>query len=271
MQNHAPLSQAQALFEESRETDDADLPDIWRSEPGDGETGAGAGAAEEPAVSGFVGPDDIPELTPELATRRSAATSYGDLAAIIRLQSTEIERLAQENDRLAVHLDAVTQFHANEQRQRRSLEQQIRELSARPEAPAPTPAVDLDDIRRAARDSMSAEIKPVLMSILDLLESALLRNAETPAAQPQQPVGLGAQVVEEFRQLPDILTRPLEELTAPVGDTAPAPAVAAGHPAPMPTREPRAARQPASEHKARAEGRSTVLPGVFAWTNLFSC
>lgn len=270
MQNHARLSQAQALFKESRVTDDADLPDIWRSEPGNDEAAAGAESAEEPAMSGIAGPDDIPELTPELATRRSATTSYGDLAAIIRLQSTEIERLAEENDRLAVQLNAVTQFHANEQRQRRGLEQQVRELSARLEAPAPMPAVYLDDIRRAARDSMSAEIKPVLMSILDLLESALLRNAEAPPKRPQHPVSLGAQVVEEFRQLPDILTRPLEELTAPVGDTAPTPAVAAERPAPMPTQEPRATRQPSSERKARAEGRSTVLPSVFAWTNLFS-
>jgi hypothetical protein len=190
------------------------------------------------------------------------------LAAINLLQSTEIEHLALENHRLAARLDAAHQLHEDEQTQRRDLEQQLREASTRDQPPAP--ALDVDEIRRAAREGMSAEIKPVLMAILDLLESTLPRSAET--AKPADPVllsapaSIAAEVKEDFRRLPEILTRPLEELTSGSGNTGSAPDPTATLPAPVPPQETRA-RPPRPPHH---EARPSAVPGVFAWTNVFS-
>ena len=109
---------------------------------------------------------------------------------------------------------------------------------------------------------MSAEIKPVLMAILDLLESTLPRSAET--AKPADPVLLSApasivaEVKDDFRRLPEILTRPLEELTHGSGNTGSAP---------VPPPETRGARPPRPPHH---EARPSAVPGVFAWTNVFS-
>ena len=187
------------------------------------------------------------------------------LAAIIRLQAAEIERLALENDRLAIRLDAAHQLHEDAQTQRRELERQLREASARNHPPAPT--FDVDEIRRAAREGMSAEIKPVLMAILDLLESTLPRSAET--AKPTDPALLSApasvvaEVMDEFRRLPEILTRPLEELTNGSGNTGSAPDSNAALPVPVPPQETRV-RPP------RHQAQPSAVPDVFAWTNLFS-
>jgi hypothetical protein len=330
MQNQAPQSPARVLYEELRETEDAGLLDTWPAhresdDQAPANDRAPAGDAH-PAVAGDLpGPEDIPELSPEGATLRSSATSYGDkdririertrdsgsidsetpvdnnnverihavegiadgdaiqprsaLAAIIRLQSTEIERLAQENDRLAVRLDAVEQRHENEQNQRRELEQRLHEARARNQPPAPV--FDAEEIRRAAREGMSAEIKPVLMAILDLLESALPRGAEAatsaataveaetvaPAATPlSAPAGLVAEVMSDCQRLPEILTRPLEELTRGSGNADAAPQPIEHLPPPIPPGEPRARRP----RPPRYEAQPSPMPGVFAWTSVFS-
>jgi hypothetical protein len=202
------------------------------------------------------------------------------LAAILRLQSTEIERLALENDRLAAHLEAARYRHEDEQTQRRDLERQLREARAGNEPPAPN--FDVDEIRRAAREGMSAEIKPVLMAILDLLESTLPRGAETAkAAGPEvapAPANLVAEVMDDFRRLPEILTRPLEELTGGGGNTGPAPEPIAALPAQVPPQEtdmprprpPRHDTQPSAQSNARSSAMPSAIPSVFAWTNLFS-
>jgi hypothetical protein len=199
--------------------------------------------------------------------------SRSSLAAIIRLQSTEIEHLALENDRLAARLEAADRLHKNEQIQRRDLEQQLREASARDEAPAP--AFDVDEIRRAAREGMSAEIKPVLMAILDLLESTLPRGAEP--AKPTDPVllsgpaSLVAEVTDDFQRLPEILTRPLEELTSGSGNNGSAPDRLPALPAQVPPHDTRMRRPEPSHHEApRHEAQASAMPDVFAWTNLFS-
>ena len=268
MQNQSSLLPVRALFEELRQNEDAGSLDTWpASREADGQ--ARANEARTAAAASFPAPDEIPELTPELATRRSAATGHGELAAILRLQSTEIERLALENDRLAACLDAVHQRHDTEQNQRRDLEQLLRAANARNETPAP--AFDVEDVRRAAREGMSTEIKPVLVAILDLLETTMSRTAGTaaPAAadapvSAPAPVNLFAEVKDEFHRLPDILTRPLEELMARSGNFDPAPDRFVEVPVPTAPRAPREQRPRPPRHEAQP----SAIPGVFAWTNL---
>jgi hypothetical protein len=273
MQNHFSLSPAQDPFEELRQNEDtgsldAGSLDAW---PAPREAGGQNPVDDAPASAAAAFPkyDGIPELTPELVPRRSAATNYGDLAAIIRLQSTEIERLALENDRLSARMDAVHQQQETEQNQRRDLEQRLREANARSEIQAP--AFDVEEIRRAAREGMSAEIKPVLVAILDLLESTLSHTSE--AAKPVQaespvptPIDLIAEIKGDFRRLPDILTRPLEELTSRSGNSGSAPDCVMESPAPAPRPAPRFGR-PGATYK---ETQPRAIPSIVPWTNLFS-
>jgi len=244
------------------------------------------------------GPKETPEPTPALATHRSPATKHGDsgriekidrihavngnsdgdslqsqsaLAAIIRLQSTEIERLTLDNERLVERMDAVNQLIEDEQNRRRSLDRQLREASLRNEPPAP--AFDVEEIRRAAREGMSAEIKPVLTAILDLLESALSRGAETidPAAangdtRVPAPANLVKEVIEDFQQLPQILTRPIEELMDGSRNADLAPVRIANPPEQAAPQETRMQIPRPPRHRER----SSAMPSVFAWTNPFS-
>jgi hypothetical protein len=89
---------------------------------------------------------DAPDPTPEVGARKPAATGYGDLAAIVRLQSTELERLALENERLMDRLEAFIRLQENEHKLRQELQDQVQRLGERPAAP--TPAYDLDMVRR---------------------------------------------------------------------------------------------------------------------------
>ncbi len=270
MQNQFSLSPARAPFEELRRNEDAGSLDAW---PAPREAGGQNPVDDAPAspASAFPKYDEIPELTPELVPRRSAATNYGDLAAIIRLQSTEIERLALENDRLATRMDAVHHRQETEQNQRRDLEQRLREANARNEIPAP--AFDVEEIRRAAREGMSAEIKPVLVAILDLLESTLSHTSEAAkpmAAEAEAPVpapaDLIAEIKSDFHRLPDILTRPLEELTNRSDNSGSAPDRVMEPPAPAPQPAPRLER-PRATYK---ETQPRAIPGFVPWTNVFS-
>ena len=259
MNKQAPLSPARALYQELRETEEAGLLDPWAApRESDDQTPAATDKIER--IHAVDGDDPSDFLQP-----RSA------LAAIVRLQSTEIERLALENDRLAGRLDAINRCHEVEQKQRRDLEQQLREARARAQPPAQV--FDAEEVRAAAREGMSAEIKPVLVSILDLLESTLPRSAdaetsaEMAAAPVPSPANLVAEVMSDFHRLPEILTRPLDELTRGSDITVAAPERRIEHPpAPVATREPRVRRP----RPPRYEGQPSAMPGVFAWTNLFS-
>ena len=193
------------------------------------------------------------------------------LAAIIRLQSTEIERLALENDRLAVRLDAVSQLHEDERNRRRNLDQQLQDASPRNDSPAP--AFDVEEIRRAAREGMSVEIKPVLMAILDLLETSLPRGAQkaTPTATVEgapvpASVSLVAEAMDDLQRLPEILTRPIEELTSDSGNSGSMPDRLADPPERVEPPETRVRRPRPPRHEAQP----SAMPSVFAWTNLFS-
>ncbi len=285
MPNQAPLSPARVLYEELRENADAGSLDTW---PAPHETDDQVAAATSYGELGRIGTDRIRDpgsIDPVNSTTTNKVEQIhavdgiadGDshqprsaLAAIIRLQSTEIEHLALENDRLAARLDAVHQLHEGQQTQRQDLERQLREASARNQPPAP--AFDIEEIRRAAREGMNAEIKPVLVAILDLLESTLSRGAE--AEQPAAvvggapvsiPVNLAAEVMNDFHRLPEILTRPLEELMSDSGKAGPAQPVA-DLPAPAPPEETRRR----AGHPPRHEAQPSVMPSAFAWTNLIS-
>ena len=259
MNNQAPLSPARALYEELCETEEAGLLDPWAA-PRESDDQTPVATVKIERIHAVDRDDHGNSLQP-----RSA------LAAIVRLQSTEIERLALENDRLAGRLDAINRVHEVEQKQRRDLEQQLREASAR--ALPPAQAFDVEEVRTAAREGMSAEIKPVLVSILDLLESTLPRtadavtSAEMEAAPVPPPADLVAEVMSDFHRLPEILTRPLDELTRGSDNTVAAPERRIEHPpAPVAPREPRV-RQP---RPPRFEAQSSPMPSIFAWTNLFS-
>ncbi len=277
MPNQAPLSPARVLYEELRENEDAGSLDTWPAPPEADDQAAAAASYGDIDQIGF---DPVNPVTINKVEQIHAVDRIADgdsiqprsaLAAIIRLQSTEIERLALENDRLAVQLSAVHQYHENEQSQRRNLERQLREARARNEPPAP--AFDIEEVRRAAREGMSAEIKPVLVAILDLLESTLPRGAEAekPAAvvggaPVSTPASLAAEVMNDFHRLPEILTRPLEELMTGPGNAGSAPQPVADPPAPVPPEETRLRRPRPPRHQAQP----SVMPSAFAWTSLFS-
>ncbi len=294
MPNQAPLSPARVLYEQLLENEDAGSLDTWPApQEADDQAAAAVSHGDMDRIRTDRTRDSV--YTPKVEQFQSvdrisssdSLQSRSALAAIIRLQSTEIERLALENDRLAVELSAVHQFHENEQNQRRNLERQLRETGAGNESPAP--AFDIEEIRRAARESMSAEIKPVLVAILDLLETTLPRGAESenpavekplaekpaaekPAAEKPAAVGAGvpvstpaslaAEVMNDFHRLPEILTRPLEELLSGPGKAGSAPRPVADLPAESRPRRPRPPR-----HEAR---QPSVMPSAFAWTNLIS-
>ena len=114
---------------------------------------------------------------------------------------------------------------------------------------------------------MIEEIKPVLTAILDLLERSLERPAvalENPPAQaPRDPFR-----VEELLRLPEILTRPLEELITPVSE-APAGPPGAGAAGPSEdSNDPGPSQRPAKRDRRDVSG--SALPGIYAWTNLFA-
>ncbi len=218
--------------------------------------------------SGRLGaPADSPASAPEITARGSAAIGYGDLAAIIRLQSTEMERLAFENERLMDRLETFFGLHENDQRLRQDLQEQIQYVNQRAEAWAPPQ--DADAIRHEVREIMIEEIKPVMVAILDLLERSLERPAEAPAGAsaqaPRHPLAM-----EGLLRLPEILTRPLEELITPVGEAP------AGHPGPgSGASDPSEGSNDAGQSQRpaghdRQHPRDSALPGVFAWTNLFA-
>ncbi len=248
------------------------LGDSWCIKPDDRDSAPATPAthvrSENDRQSGRLGaPADSPAPAPEIGARRSAATSYGDLTAIIRLQSAEMERLAFENERLMDRLETFFGLHENDQRLRQDLQEQIQYLNQRAEACAPPQ--DADAIRREVRESMIEEIKPVLIAILDLFEHSLERPTETPGVPPARALR-NPLPIEEILRLPEILTRPLEELTTPVGEAP------AGHPGPgsgasdPSQRSNDAGRDQRPANQDRQDPRDSALPGVFAWTKLFA-
>ena len=110
-----------------------------------------------------------------------------------------------------------------------------------------------------------------LRRIRTLARNALERPAEAPGIPPEQ-APQSALPMEEFLRLPEILTRPLEELIAPVGKAP------AGHPGPdtgpgtsdTSERSNDAGQSQRPAKHDRQDARGSALPDVFAWTNLFA-
>lgn len=339
MQDQAPLSPARAMFEELRENEDAGSFDSFSEpreidEPVTAQNPTAASSAAGPETGFFLAPEANSEQAAELATRRvdrigidpagagnveqiyaldedtenDTTQPRSALAAIIRLQSTEIEHQALENDQLAARLDKTRQLIEAEKILRHDLEQKLREADARI-APPPAPAFDIEEVRRATREGLSAEVKPVLVAILDLLETTMSRVSETEmqtlidapaveeavadtpaqtaaeavaqaaaqmAAQTAEPANLFADVMDEFHQLPEILTRPLDELTTRSVEPLLEPQPVVVPPAPTAVSQPYApqshAPRPQAQrpHPPRHERQTSAIPSAFAWTNLFS-
>lgn len=229
----------------------------------------------------------------------SAKSTDSSLATIVRLQSSELERLARENDRLMDRIDTLLRLQEREQVLRQQMQAQIGQLGERIAAwqPQALPASGAAPKPHHEDDQM----KPVLLAMLDLLEriapgatghaatSPRPTTGEAPAADgaeapPQSaPAGMpppyesdpaadrvmagrneGAS--EAFR-LPEILRRPIEDLT-----TARRTDVAATTPAtPAPRAD--AADPPPGGHggrPAREERPRRGAPALFAWTSIFS-
>lgn len=218
------------------------------------------------------------------------------LATIVRLQSSELERLARENARLMDRIETLLRLQEREQVLRQQMQAQIGQLGDRiaewqPKALA-APATD------PAEAGEREEIKPVLLAMLDLLErmapGATARAAPQPTAAVPQPEMVSpateteilpsaeaggdleaiaedphANQVDEAEadggtiRLPEILTRPIEDLTtarrtesttaAPGKDTKPV------------------AQTPASRSRLHHdEAKRRGAPAMFAWTSIFS-
>lgn len=171
--------------------------------------GLGAGAPETRVRSEYPSP---PEPQSPRPPERGALSARADnLSAVVELQSAELERLARDNQRLMDRIETFLQLQEREQVLRQQLQSQVDRLSERlNRAPA---EADREALRREARETVNADLKPILLALLDLLERIAGRDI---GAMPQAPQGTEAPAaIEEFRALPEFLTRPIDDPTAP--------------------------------------------------------
>ena len=132
-----------------------------------------------------------------------------DLAALVRIQSCELQRLARENERLMDRIDALLRNQKREHELRQQLQAQVDGLSEQVESAAP--AVDTAAISQSVRDEVTADLKPILVALVELLEFAMPTGETGPDREPTRP-GKGVAPTMDYRKLPDILTQPLEDL-----------------------------------------------------------
>ena len=168
-----------------------------------------ANAAETPAE-----PESGPAQPPSPVEEQGASgASYEALDRIITLQSGEVARLSAENARLLDRIETFLQIQQREQVLRQQLQSQVERLSER----AGFPATGQKSFEKSVRDEVTEDIKPVLLAILDLIE----RAAPHPSGGVQtiEPSGVApySAPAEQFQALPDILTRPLDDLIGNVG------------------------------------------------------
>ncbi|HSR71648.1 MAG TPA: hypothetical protein VLL72_04645 [Kiloniellales bacterium] len=235
---------------------------------------AASPAAEQTAVRSLTHGDrqsERPTNDHTLPTVLSAgAEEQRDLGTLVLHQTKELERLAQENLRLMDRIESFLELQHREQVLRQQLQNQVDRLTANLERTA-EPALDRSAVLEEARIGVTEEVKPVLLAIVELLERSLSRSAEAPVptsvaeAQPAEPEPTASPAAYEpldaddaapvqkpapFADdeppasagagpddnlgLPEILTRPLADLTdAPkVTNLTPAPAPSEPPPAP---------------------------------------
>ena len=284
-----------------------------RSDPAGADVPGGRDSVADPS-SDTEGPFDsglepaIPD-SGEAADRSELPLRSTDsgLATIVRLQSSELERLARENARLMDRIETLLRLQEREQVLRQQMQAQIGQLGERiaewqPKALA-APAAD------PAEAGEREEIKPVLLAMLDLLErmapGATARAAPQPpaaeatAAVPQpetvppltetedlanaeaagnpEPADEGPQADsaadslhadetaadDSMIRLPEILTRPIEDLTTARRTE---PATEAPDKDAKPVAPPSASRSRRPHDEAKRRG----APAIFAWTSIFS-
>lgn len=205
----------------------------------------GAPAPAEPAA----------RRAPERAQTGTAAPDPDDgrrFLEVIDLQATQLDRLSQLNERLMDRVETLLQIQEREQVLRQQLQNQVDRLSERADLPAPAQvSAPVSDAPSPADD-----LKPLLLTIVDLLERTLPRAR--PADPPVSALAEARPDPAELPDLPEFLRQPRDAegpAARPNGaatgaPTQPPPALDRGTP---PPRAPRAR-----------------LPDSFAWTSLFS-
>ncbi len=138
--------------------------------------------------------------------------------AVLKSRSSALEQLSDSNRRLMDRIDILLRIQEREQVLRQQLQNQVDRLSDR----IPERALALPETPQVASDSVVNELKPVLTAMLDLLERCLPRaqasaESKTPAVQDRVEVP----APEVYPTLPEILRRPLEELTSGSGEEKP--------------------------------------------------
>lgn len=279
------------------------------SDPGfQGDFEAGAADDLETGTAMLAGSAELPEVP--------MRSTHSGLATIVRLQSSELERLARENERLMDRIETLLRLQEREQVLRQQMQAQIGQLGERiaewqPNAlAAPPPVAD------ERRDD--GEIKPVLLAMLDLLErmapgatarttpkSHAKNETNSKEISPEVPFGPAAtahnyaripaaeaahrpnaEIAVEFEAvvegtaascaletssdvaneglgLPDILTRPIEDLTTARRSNA--------TPEPPPGAQSSAKPQPVHRGRPfRDTAERSGAPAMFAWTSIFS-
>lgn len=209
----------------------------------------GAPAPAEPAA----------RRAPERAQTGTAAPDPDDgrrFLEVIDLQATQLARLSQLNERLMDRVETLLQIQEREQVLRQQLQNQVDRLSERADVPAPARVSAPVPDAPSPPPSPADDLKPLLMTIVDLLERTLPRPR--PADPPVPAPAEARPDPAELPDLPEFLRQPRDAegpAARPNGaasgaSTQPPPALDRGTP---PPRAPRAR-----------------LPESFAWTSLFS-
>lgn len=132
-----------------------------------------------------------------------------DLAAFLRLQSTELQRLGRTQQDLVNRLDTVLHVQKQDRVLLQNLQEQVERLTDRVERQPPT--IEPDVISQEVRNGVTADLQPILVAVVELLELAM-RVGSAPSHATSSGVEGEASPGEDFRRLPDILTRSLDEL-----------------------------------------------------------
>ncbi len=136
-------------------------------------------------------------------------------ASVLKSQSTALEQLSDNNRRLMDRIDTLLRIQEREQVLRQQLQNQVDRLSDR----IPERTLALPESPKVASDSVVNELKPVLIAMLDLLERCLPgAQINTGSRNSAQGDRFEAPAPEVYPTLPEILRRPLEELTSASGE-----------------------------------------------------
>lgn len=230
--------------------------------------------AAESIASDQTGPDrsevgraagDRPTIHGKSALETPPAAPEGALTVLVNLQSAEIQRLSRANEQLFDRIETFLQIQEREQVLRQQLQNQLDRLTER--LGLPMPAVnqvaepDRGSAERHTGDKVTEKIKPVLVAILEVLERSFQQPEASP--EPAREARWNPLPPEPYRTLPDILTRPVEDLVSgpPPG------AVLTSQSAPEAARTP---AHDAAKTASRPPEPAPVLPSLFAWMAIFS-